>query len=156
MNRDPQEIQLACFRLGAVLFGVDIMRIKEIILPRKLSPLPTPSGCLDGVISLRGDHIPVMNLARRFGMHSSGSADSARLLIVRYSGMVLGLAVDDVIEVMTVPVGEIKPPPDMDASAYEYVLGVCLSGESIVMILDIDALRDPVDLDSMPSDEKGA
>lgn len=152
MNRDLQEIRLACIRLGEVLFGVDIMRIKEIILPRKLSPLPSSSGCLEGVISLRGNLIPVMNLARRLGLASSLSGDSARLLIVRYAEMVMGLAVDDVIEVMTVPVGEIKPPPDMDGSAYEYVLGACLSGESIVMILDIDALRDSDDR----QDEKAA
>ena len=153
MNRDLQEIQLAFFRLGESLFGVDIMRIKEIILPRKLSPLPSPSRYLEGVITLRGSFIPVMNLARRFGMTLSPSEDTTRLLIVRYLEMVLALEVDEVIEVITVPVKEIKPPPDIDGIGYEYVLGVCLSGESVVMILDIDALRDSVDCEIMPRNE---
>ena len=59
-----------------------------------------------------------------------------------------------VIQVMTVPVDQIKPPPDLDGFAYESVLGVCLSGESVVMILDIDALPDPDQHRAMSRDEE--
>lgn len=156
MSGDLQEIKLACVRLGGSLFGVDIMRIREIILPRQLSPLPTPSAYLAGAISLRGAVILVMNLARRLGIASSGSKEEARLLIVKYAEMVLALAVDQVEEVISVAVDQIKPPPEIDGSGYEAVLGVCLKGESVVMILDIDALRDLHDLPISPRDEAGA
>ena len=68
MGSDNSDIQLVCFSLGENLFGVDIMRIREIILPQKLTALPVAPQMLEGVISLRGAVIPVMNMRRRFAM----------------------------------------------------------------------------------------
>lgn len=147
MKKELQDIQLACFCLEDNLFAVDIMRIKEIIQPQKLSSLPRSSQLLEGVINLRGTVIPVMNLRKRFGMPSLAAGKSNKLLIVNLSRQqMLALVVDDVMEVITVPVGEIKPPPDVDEGVgVEYLLGLCLSDERVFMILDVDALLCPAD-----------
>lgn len=141
MGNATPDIQLACFRLGENLFAVDIMRIREIILPQKLSALPGGSQLLDGVINLRGAVIPVMNLRKRFAMPEADDGTTGKLLIVSLARQALALAVDNVMEVITVPAGEIKPPPDTaDGVGMEYLLGVCLSDERVFMILDIDSL----------------
>ena len=141
MSKDLQEIQLACFNLGESLFAVDIMRIKEIIHPQKISGLPWPSRFLEGVINLRGVVIPVMDMRKRFGMTASEEGRSVKLLLVTLFRQILALAVDDVLEVITVPIGEIKPPPDVDDEfGAECLLGVCLSSDRVFMILDIDSL----------------
>ena len=72
---------------------------------------------------------------------------SSKLLIVNLSRQqTLALAVDDVMEVVTIPAREIKPPPDVDEGVgVEYLLGLCLSDERVFMILDIDALLCPAD-----------
>ncbi|MBI2355434.1 MAG: purine-binding chemotaxis protein CheW [Deltaproteobacteria bacterium] len=146
MNREPQDIQLACFNLGANLFAVDIMRIKEIILPQKLYGLPRSSQLLDGVINLRGAVIPVMDMRNRFGMTPLAEGKNGKLLIVCLSRQMLALAVDDVMEVISVPAREIKPPPDVaEGVGREYLVGVCLSGESVFMVLDVDVLLGPAD-----------
>ena len=147
MKNDLQDIQLACFCLDDNLFAVDIMRIKEIIQPQKLSSLPRSSQLLEGVINLRGTVIPVMNLRKRFGMSPLEEGRSSKLLIVNLSRQqMLALAVDDVMEVITVSAGEIKPPPDMDEGVgIEFLLGICLSDERVFMILDIDTLICPAD-----------
>ena len=135
-----QDIQLACFNLGENLFAVDIMRIREIILPQKLSPLPVDSHALEGVINLRGSVIPVMDLRRRFGMPAAATAPG-KLLIVALAGQMLALAVDNVLEVISVPAKEIMPPPNaVEAAGIECLLGVCLSSDNVFMILDIDTL----------------
>jgi len=64
MGSDNPDIKLACFSLGENLFGVDIMRVREIIFPPKLSALPGASQMLEGVINLRGALIPVMNMRK--------------------------------------------------------------------------------------------
>jgi purine-binding chemotaxis protein CheW len=146
MTKELQDIQLACFSLGDNLFAVDIMRIKEIIQPLKLSNLPRASQLLEGVINLRGTVIPVMDLRKRFDMTPLAAGNSGKLLIVCLSRQMLALTVDDVMEVLTIPVSDIKPPPDVDDGiGIEFLAGVCLSGERVFMILDIDSLLDPAD-----------
>lgn len=141
MDKNPVEIQLACFCLGDKLFAVDIMRIKEILIPQKLSSLPQASNLLDGVINLRGNVIPVMNMRKRFLMPVEDDDKPGKLLIVSLARQVLALMVDDVLEVITVPVTEIMPPIQMVTGAgMEFLLGVCLSNERVFMILDIDSL----------------
>lgn len=134
-------IQLACFSLGDKLFAVDIMRIREILVPQKLSPLPCASDLLEGVINLRGSVIPVMNMRKRFGMPALEHAPVGKLLIVSLVKQLLALVVDDVMEVISVPVTDIKPPIQMTSGVgMEFLLGVCLSNNRVFMILNIDTL----------------
>lgn len=141
MLSEIKEIQVACFRLLDDLYAVDIMRIKEIIRPQKLTTLPKAPAFIDGVINLRGAVIPVVDLRKRFKMPERESTATTRLLIVRLSAQIVGLVVDDVTEVITVPVKDIKPPPAVyNGVIADYLLGVCLSGEVLVMLLDIDRL----------------
>jgi len=141
MASEIKEIQVACFRLMDDLYAVDIMRIKEIIRPQKLTYLPKSPDFIDGVINLRGAVIPVVDLRKRFDMPERETGAATRLLIVRLSGQTLGLVVDDVTEVITVPVKDIKPPPAVSAGVIaDYLLGVCLAGEVLVMLLDIDRI----------------
>lgn len=141
MNSDIKDIQVACFRLQDDLYAVDIMRIKEIIRPQKLTPLPQAPAFIEGIINLRGAVIPVIDLRKRFDMPTRELTGATRLLIVRMATQTLGLVVDDVTEVITVPVKDIKPPPVVsDAAIVNHLLGVCLSGDDMVMLLDIDRL----------------
>lgn len=141
MDNSLSEIQLACFNLGDKLFAVDIMRIREILLPQKLSPLPKASDILDGVINLRGNVIPVMNMRKRFQMPAAPDSKPGKLVIVSLVRHILALMVDDVMEVITVAAHEIKPPMQLATGVgMEFLLGVCLADERVFMILDIDSL----------------
>jgi purine-binding chemotaxis protein CheW len=155
MSLEINEVQMACFRLVDDLYAVDIMRIKEIIRPQRLTILPKAPAFVDGVINLRGTVIPVLDLRKRFDMppREDGAATATRLLIVRLAGQSVGLVVDEVTEVISVPLKDIKPPPSVhDGPASRYLLGVCLSRESLVMLLNIDTLlsnREVLELESI-------
>lgn len=140
MAIDNPEIQLVCFTLGENLFAVDIMRIREITLPQKFSGLPAASQLMEGVINLRGAVIPVMNMRKRFDM---SEAETGRFLIVSLACQTLALAVDDVLEIITVQAGNISPPLKTAGDIVsEHLLGVCLSDDRVILILDIDSLID--------------
>jgi purine-binding chemotaxis protein CheW len=148
------DIQLVCFSLGEDLFGVDIMRVREIVLPQKLSALPGDSQILEGVINLRGILIPVMNMRKRFAIPEAEAGISGKLLIVSLARLTLALAVDAVMEVITVPAEEIKPPFETaDGFGMEYLLGVCLSDDRVIMILDIDSLLGQPECQDAVSDQ---
>lgn len=155
MKQDIRDIQLATFRLGDTLFALDIMRIKEIIPSRTLSSLASPSRYLDGVITLRGAVIPVLNLRRRFGLPSTAEESSTKLILVRLARQVLALSVDDVLEVITVPVTHLKPPPETDGVGSECIVGVCLTAGSVYMILDIDSLPSSAEILNTPENGEG-
>ena len=141
MEEAPTHIELACLCIGNTQFAVDIMRICEILVPQKLSTLPCASDLLEGVITLRGSVIPVMNMRKRFGMPAMEYGSAGKLLVVSLVGQLLALAVDDVTEVISVPVSEIKPPiQNVSGVGMELLLGVCLSQGRVFMILDIDSL----------------
>ncbi|HEY4745005.1 MAG TPA: chemotaxis protein CheW [Desulfuromonadaceae bacterium] len=146
MTRELSDLQLTCFNLGDNLFCVDIMRIKEIVLPQKLHSLPRASQLLEGVINLRGTVIPVMDLRKRFDMPPLDGDKNGKLLIVSFHRQQVALVVDDVMEVITVTARDIKPPPDVaEGIGAEYLLGVCLSEDRVFMLLDIDTLLGPAD-----------
>ena len=136
-----QEIQVASFRLGMDLYAVDIMRIKEIIRPQKLAGLPKAPAFIEGVINLRGMVIPVVDMRKRFDLSDCAVTSLTRLLIVKVAGQLLGLVVDDVTEVITVPVRDIKPPPQLSNNLNANALiGVCLVKDEMVLLLNLDMI----------------
>jgi len=151
MSNEQQEIQFACFSLGTCLFCIDIMRIREILPSQKLSSIPTPSRYLEGVINLRGRVIPVMNLKKRFGMPAADYDNRGNLIIVKLAGQkLLALAVDEVHEVISVPVDRIRPVPEIeDAPGADCILGVALAEENFYVILGIDALLASAEVESL-------
>ncbi len=140
METDIQELQLAGFLMGDNLFAIDIMRIKEIVIPQKLAGFPLQNSTLDGMINLRGQIIPVMNLRLRFGMPPRPDGPG-KLIIVSVAGRQVALAVDDLDEVITVPVRDLTSPPDMvEGVGAEYLVAVCLCNQRLYLVLDIDML----------------
>lgn len=138
---DIHEIQVACFRLGEELYAVDIMRIREIIRLQKLTALPKSPHFVEGVLNLRGTVIPVIDLRKRFDLPVAPCGRDTRLLIVTVGLQVLGLVVDEVTEVITVPVKDIKQPPQAARGiGPEYLVGVCLVRDSLIMLLNLDRI----------------
>ena len=141
MNTDIHEIQIACFRLGEDLYAADIMRIKEIIRPQKLTSLPKSPAFVEGVLNLRGTVIPVIDLRKRFDFPVASHDKNTRLLIVAVGRQLLGLEVDEVTEVLTLHVKDIKPPPQVvNGVSAEYLVGVCLVKDLLIMLLNLDKI----------------
>ncbi len=142
-----QQIQLACFRIGEETYALDIMRIKEIIRPMKLTSVPRAPSFIEGVINLRGAVIPIVDLRKRFDLQARSSDRKVRVIICSLSGRILGLIVDEVFEVRRYGRQEIQPAPHfLKGKGAEFFLGVCRREEELVMILDLEKV--------LSSDEK--
>ncbi len=136
-----QEIQLACFRIGAELYGLDIMRIREIIRPQKLTPVPRAPAFVEGVINLRGAVIPVVDLRKRFEQGITEDNRKARIIICSLAGKIFGLMVDEAYEVRRYTRAEVQPAPRfMSGKGAEFFLGVCRREDDLVMVLDLERI----------------
>jgi purine-binding chemotaxis protein CheW len=141
LDRDIQEIKVVCFRLGRDTYALDIMRVREIVKPQKLSGLPEAPSFVEGVINLRGSIIPVVDLRKKFGFSESGYSGECRLLITVVARQLVGLIVDAVTEVVTIPIRDLRPPPSVvKVSGYRYLIGVCLVKEVMVMLVNLDKI----------------
>jgi purine-binding chemotaxis protein CheW len=141
LDRDIQEIKVVCFHLGRDAYALDIMRVREIVKLQKLSGLPEAPSFVEGVINLRGSIIPVVDLRKRFGFTDIGYSPENRLLITVVANQLVGLIVDAVTEVVTIPIRDLRPPPSVvKVAGYRYLIGVCLVREVMVMLVNLDKI----------------
>lgn len=111
-----EDLKLAGFYVGAGLYGIEIMRIKEVIQARNLvlRPVPFAPNIVEGVIQLRGVVIPVVDLRRRFDAPIDPAIDHLnKLIIVSVAGRIAGLKVDRVLGELRVPANSLRPAPSM-------------------------------------------
>lgn len=148
-----QEVQLACFRVGDALYAIDILRIKEIIRPLKLTPIPKAPAFVEGVVNLRGAVIPIVDLRKRFDVAELSQTRTTRVIICSVSGKIIGLVVDEVAEVRRYARHEVRPAPQfIKGKGAEFFLGVCRRGEELIMVLDLERILssgERIDLDQL-------
>lgn len=134
-----QELRLIIFTIGEEEFAIDIMRVAEILLPQKVTRLPKTPDFVEGVINLRGQVIPIVDLRKRFDMESAGAKE--RILLARVAGEVVGLLVDSVREVLVLPRDAVVPPPSMvKGIKTEYFEGVGKTDDRLIIILNLDKI----------------
>ena len=135
------EEQLVTFSLGSEEFGVDIMKVQEIIRIPPITRVPKAPAYVEGVINLRGNVIPVVNLRKRFGMSPGEETDLSRIVVLQFNGKVFGVRVDGVTEVLRLNSESIEPPPPialgMDS---HFIRGVGKIGERLLILLNLNQL----------------
>jgi purine-binding chemotaxis protein CheW len=140
-HQGPHDLmQLVGFHVGSEEFGLEILRVQEIIRIQPLTRVPNSAGFVEGVINLRGKVIPVIALRRCFGLEDRSHDKQTRIVVVEVNGSVLGFIVDSVSEVLRLPVETIEPPPRLGKVEREYVSGVGKLGDRLLILLDLQCL----------------
>jgi len=135
------------FRLGAEEYGVEILRVREIIGVLDITPLPQTPDYVQGVINLRGKIIPVIDLRRRFLLETKEFTDQTCIIVIEMpstSGdttFELGIIVDSVCEVIDVAGDMIEPTPQLDGSIQTgHLSGIAKVKDRVIALLDIDGV----------------
>jgi purine-binding chemotaxis protein CheW len=133
-------LQLVSFHVGGEEFGLDILRVQEIIRVQQLTRVPNSPDFVEGVINLRGKVIPVIALRKRFGLEQAVNDKQTRIVVVEVKGAILGFMVDSVSEVLRIPGETVEPPPRLGKVEREYVSGVGKLDDRLLILLDVDRL----------------
>ena len=136
-------MQLVGFRIGKELFGVNILMVQEIIRAAPITAVPNSPDFVEGVINLRGNIIPVIELRKRIGFTSPDvSMEDSWILILDIEGRITGFIVDSVTEVIKIQESSIEPPPDIIVAGLEnqYIRGVCEIDEKLLILLDFNCI----------------
>lgn len=127
------------FALGDEEYGLEILKVREIIGLMEITRVPRMPSYIRGVINLRGKVIPVIDLRRKFSMEEAEDTLETCVIVVFLGDMLMGVIVDRVSEVLDLPGEDIEETPDFGISIdTQFILGVGKSGETVIMLLDID------------------
>ena len=100
MNETVAEVQMVVFKLEKEEFAVDIQQVREVLKMTQVTPLPQSAHYIEGVINLRGEVIPVVDLRKRFELPLGERGEQTRIIIVEIQKSNVGLIVDSVTEVL--------------------------------------------------------
>lgn len=149
-KKDDELLQLVTFSIGEEEFGVDILKVQEIIRTMEITKVPRAQDFVEGVINLRGKVIPIIDLRRRFGLDSKNHDKHTRIIVIEINNMIVGFVVDSVSEVLRIPAGTVEPPPPVVAGLEsEYISGVGKLQDRLLILLDLDKLLSSEDLESL-------
>ncbi|HEY1977322.1 MAG TPA: chemotaxis protein CheW [Candidatus Baltobacteraceae bacterium] len=131
-------VQVVSFRLGGEEYGVDIAQVQEIIRMVEITHVPRAPRFMEGVINLRGQLIPIIDLRTRFGMSRINPTKSTRIVVTEIGNKRVGIVVDSVSEVLNIPIENVEDAPEMVAGVgTEYIQGVGKLGERLIIMLDL-------------------
>ncbi len=133
------------FELGKEIYGLEILKVQEIIGIMSITHVPRTPDYVRGVINLRGKVIPVVELRRKFALPSVEDTDRTCIIVVQVRGesgsVTMGILVDEVSEVVDVSTPQLEPAPSFGASIdTAYILAMGKVGERVVILLDIDCV----------------
>lgn len=131
------------FKLADEEYGLEILKVQEIIRMQTVTRVPRTPEYVRGVINLRGKVIPVIDLRNKFGMISQDDTDKTCIIVVQVNStehkVVMGVIIDEVREVLDIDAGSIEETPSFGASINtDFITGIGKVGDTVKMLLDID------------------
>ena len=137
--REEPMVELMGFHVAGEEYGVDIMRIKEITPVFELTPIPRAPHYILGILSLRGNILPVFDLKRRLGLPEGEPSPKARIIVLTNRDEQVGILVDGITSAVRIPAEAVEPPPPVLRGAEaDFVRGVGRFRDRMLILLDID------------------
>ena len=151
-KQEDELLQLVTFSIGEEEFGVNILKVQEIIRTMEITKVPRAPEFVEGVINLRGKVIPIIDLRRRFGLAPKGHDKNTRIIVIEINNIIVGFVVDAVPEVLRIPASTVEPPPPVVAVVVsDYISGGCYLQDRLLIMLDLDKLLSSDDLEMLTS-----
>jgi purine-binding chemotaxis protein CheW len=149
-EEDTQKDKYLTFSLGKEFYGIDIKYVTEIIGLQPITEVPELPNYIKGIINLRGKIIPVLDVRLRFKKESKVYNDRTCVVVVDIQEVSVGLIVDSVSEVTTIPSEDIVAPPDVKKNnSNKYIKAIGKVGNEVKLLLDCHRLLNEEEIESL-------
>ena len=143
--------QYITFKLGDELFAIDVAQVREVLEVSTITKVPTAPACMRGVVNVRGQATPVVDLRLRFGLPQGTDTVHTRIIVMELQldgeVTVLGGIADSVHEVIELDSGDIDAPPRIAMRwRTEFIQGMGRRGDDFIIILDVNKVFSSEDL----------
>lgn len=136
---DTQRDEFMVFQVGKEHFGINISYVNEIVMMQPIAAVPESRDYIKGIINLRGKVIPAIDVRIRFRMDPLEYTDRTCIIVIAVDTLLVGLIVEKIAQVNTIPQEDIVPAPKLTNSAEyknEYVYGMAKIGNTVRLLLD--------------------
>jgi purine-binding chemotaxis protein CheW len=142
--------QFVEFRIGEEEYGIDILQVKTIERMMPITRVPKAPNFVEGVINLRGEIVPVIDLKKRFDLPSCETTDNTRIIIVSVDDITVGMIVDSATEVVQLTQDAIEPAPPITSSIdSNYLDGVGKIEGRLLILLNVAKLLKPQEISQL-------
>lgn len=139
-EEDTQKGRYLTFLIGSESYGIEIWYVTEIIGLQPITEVPEPPEYIKGIINLRGKIIPVMDVRMRFKKQFKDYYDRTCVIVIDIGDIPMGLIVDSVSEVLSIPEEDIVDPPEVSKHGNQFIKGIGKVGNQVKLILDCEKL----------------
>ena len=140
--------QYVIFSINKQVYGVEILKIKEVVSYRQITPLPNMKQFIKGIINLRGVILPVFDLRDKFKLPETTYTSFHAIIVMEILGRMMGVVVDEISDVVELLPEEVQAasslPPGVQA---EYMQGIGKKDSGLIVLLDVDRLLSPEELE---------
>lgn len=135
-------IQLVTFNLDQEEYGVDVLKVREIIRMPVVTRVPNTPHYVEGVINLRGKVVPIICMRKKFSLTEAETDKQTRIMVMDMEGDLMGFIVDAVSEVIRISGSEIQPSPTMVAGGIdqECISGVINQADRLLVLLNLESM----------------
>jgi purine-binding chemotaxis protein CheW len=150
-------VTLGCFEVGGHTYAIDVAQVREVVRWQSVTPLPNAPSLIEGVIDLRGAVVPVVDLGRALGGAPVAPGQRTRIAVTEVDGLVMGLAVDAAVEVLSVDVANLEDPPALATqSGYDVSRAVVRRpGVEPILVLSLEHVLEGVYRSALSGKEAG-
>jgi purine-binding chemotaxis protein CheW len=149
-GEEEGRLQLVLFRVAEAPMAVPVAQVEYVERLGPLTQVPGAPPFLRGVTSLRGQVVPIVDLAERLGLGSRPLGPKARVLVVRVDDQVVGMAVDDVLRVLYLSEDAVQPPPPVVARvSARFLAGVAYIQGDVVLVLNLQRVLTPEEAETV-------
>ncbi|MBS7659675.1 chemotaxis protein CheW [Candidatus Bathyarchaeota archaeon] len=135
MTKD-EYLQIVNFTMGNINYGVPVDQVREVRDMQAVTPVPGAPPYVRGVTNLRGQIVTIIDLRKRLGLPSKEDG-SEKIIIIEMGDYAVGVVVDSVTEVSTIPWRDIERHVDVATTLKDCVIGIGKMAEKLIIILDI-------------------
>ena len=144
------EAKYLTFVLAGEVYGVEVLKVREIIGMMQITAIPRLPDFVRGVMNLRGKVIPVIDLRLKLGMDVGEVTESTCIIVVDISGVETGIVVDEVHEVQNIASEDVEDPPSFGVDVNtEFILGIAKASDKVMILLDIGKVLTSEDILSL-------
>lgn len=141
IDEDTQKDKFLTFSLGKEEYGIEIMYVTEIIGIQPITEIPEMPIFVKGIINLRGKIIPVIDVRIRFNKEYKDYNDRTCIIVIDIKDISVGLIVDSVSEVITIPEKDILPPPEVNNTFQnKYIKNIGKVGDEVKLLINSEKL----------------
>ena len=139
-SEDPI-LQWVTFKLDNETYGINVMRVQEVLRYTEIAPVPGAPSYVLGIINLRGNVVTVIDTRQRFGLDTVEVSDNTRIVIIEADKQVVGIMVDSVAEVVYLRQSEVETAPNVgNEESAKFIQGVCNKNNELLILVELDKM----------------